>query len=128
VLARDTAGGVSRSSLPLTFATGTPATSTCSVRFADTNDWGSGYIGQIDVTNTGTAALSGWTLAFTWPTGWQTADSGWNGTWSQSGRSVRVVDSPTLAAGGTVSVGFVGSYSGPNIPPGSFTVNGTVCS
>jgi hypothetical protein len=127
VLARDTAGGVSRSSLPLTFATGTPATSTCSVRFADTNDWGNGYVGQIDVTNNGAAALNGWTLAFTWPTGWQTADSGWNGTWSQSGRTVRVTDSPALAAGGTVSVGFVGSYSGPNLPPGAFTVNGTVC-
>jgi hypothetical protein len=128
VLARDTAGGVSRSSLPLTFTTGTPATSTCSVHFADTNDWGNGYVGQIDVTNNGAAALNGWTLAFTWPTGWQTADSGWNGTWSQSGRTVRVTDSPALAAGGTVSVGFVGSYSGPNLPPGAFTVNGTVCS
>ena len=127
VLARDTAGGVSRSSLPLTFATGAPATSTCSVHFADTNDWGNGYVGQIDVTNNGTAALAGWTLAFTWPTGWQGVDSGWNGTWSQSGRTVRVTDSPALAPGGTTSVGFVGSYSGPNIAPGAFTVNGTVC-
>lgn len=129
VLARDTAGGVSRSSLPLTFATGAPASSTCSVHFADTNDWGNGYVGQIDVTNSGAAALTGWTLAFTWPTGWQGVDSGWNGTWSQAGRTVRVTDAPALAAGGgTVSVGFVGNYSGPNIPPGAFTVNGTVCS
>ncbi|MEV6852003.1 cellulose binding domain-containing protein [Actinoplanes sp. NPDC051411] len=129
VVARDTAGGVSRSSLPLTFPTGAPSSSTCSVHFADTNDWGNGYVGQIDVTNNGAAALSGWTLAFTWPTGWQGVDSGWNGTWSQSGRTVRVTDSPALAAGGgTVSVGFVGNYSGPNIPPGAFTVNGTVCS
>jgi hypothetical protein len=128
VLARDTAGGVSRSSLPLTFATGTPATSSCTVKFSDTNDWGNGFVGQIDVTNNGTSRLAGWTLAFTWPTGWQSADSGWNGTWSQSGRTVRVTDSPALAAGGSTSVGFVGSYSGPNIPPGSFTVNGTVCS
>jgi hypothetical protein len=129
VVARDTAGGMSRSSLPLTFATGAPSSSTCSVHFADTNDWANGYVGQIDVTNNGAAALSGWTLAFNWPTGWQGVDSGWNGTWSQSGRTVRVTDSPTLAAGGgTVSVGFVGNYSGPNIPPGAFTVNGTVCS
>jgi hypothetical protein len=127
VVARDTAGGVSRSSLPLTFATGAPASSTCSVHFADTNDWGNGYVGQIDVTNNGTAAIGGWTLAFTWPTGWQGVDSGWNGTWSQSGRTVRVTDSPALAAGGTVSVGFVGNYSGPNIPPAAFSVNGTVC-
>jgi hypothetical protein len=128
VLARDTAGGLSRSSLPMTFATGAPATSTCSVHFADTNDWGNGYVGQIDVTNNGEAAVSGWTLAFTWPTGWQSVDSGWNGTWSQSGRTVRVTDSPELAPGATVSVGFVGSYSGPNVLPAAFTVNGTVCS
>jgi hypothetical protein len=96
------------------------------VHFADTNDWGNGYVGQIDVTSTGN--LAGWTLSFTWPTGWQGVDSGWSGTWSQSGRTVRVTDSPALSPGATVSVGFVGSYSGPNIPPASFTVNGTVCS
>ncbi len=126
VLARDTAGGLSASSLPLTFTTGAPPTSSCSVHFADTNDWGNGYVGQIDVTSTGN--LAGWTLSFTWPTGWQGVDSGWNGTWSQSGRTVRVTDSPALSPGATVSVGFVGSYSGPNIPPAAFTVNGTVCS
>jgi hypothetical protein len=128
VLARDTAGGESRSSLPLTFTTGAPATSTCSVHYADTNDWGNGFVGQIDVTNTATSALAGWTFAFTWPTGWQSVGSGWDGTWSQSGQTVRVTDSPALTPGGTTSLGFVGSYSGPNIPPGAFTVNGTVCS
>ena len=26
-----------------------------------------------------------------------------------------------------MNVGFVGAYSGPNVPPGVFTLNGTVC-
>jgi hypothetical protein len=33
----------------------------------------------------------------------------------------------TLGAGGTTSVGFVGAYSGPNVAPGVFALNGTVC-
>ncbi|GAA2347555.1 cellulose binding domain-containing protein [Dactylosporangium salmoneum] len=131
VLARDGAGRVSWSSPPLTFTTGAPATSTCSVHFSDDNDWGNGYVGTITVTNTGTAPLNGWTLAFTWPTGWQNVSSGWNGTWSQSGTTVRVTPADfntNLVAGGSTSVGFVGAYSGPNVLPSAFTLNGTVCS
>ncbi|WP_433301461.1 cellulose binding domain-containing protein [Actinoplanes sp. CA-030573] len=129
VLARDNAGRLSWSSPPLTFATGAPATSTCTVKFADTNDWGNGYVGQVDVVNTGTAPLNGWTLNFTWPATWQSVSSGWNATWMQNGTDVRVTSDATLAAnGGSTSVGFVGAYSGPNILPTAFTLNGTLCS
>ncbi|HEX5199983.1 MAG TPA: cellulose binding domain-containing protein, partial [Actinoplanes sp.] len=129
VLARDAAGNLSWSSPPLTFTTGAPATSTCTVKFADTNDWGNGYIGQIDITNTGAAPLNGWTLNFTWPATWQRVDSGWNATFTQTGTDMRVTSDATLAAdGGTTSVGFVGSYSGPNVLPVAFTLNGTLCS
>jgi Cellulose binding domain/Fibronectin type III domain len=131
VLARDSAGGVSAASPPLTITTGTPATSTCSVSLADTNDWGSGFVGAVTITNTGTAPIDGWTLAFTWPTGWQQVSSGWSGTWVQTGTAVTVTsttDNATLAAGGATGAGFVGSYSGPNILPTAFTLNGTVCS
>ena len=128
VLARDNAGNLSWSSPPATFTTGAPATSTCTVRFTDTNDWGSGYVAQIDITNTGTAALNGWTLNFTWPTTWQSVSSGWSATWTQTGTDVRVTGDGTLAAnGGSTSVGFVGSYSGPDVLPTAYTLNGTLC-
>ena len=128
VLARDTAGGVSRSSLPLTFTTVSPAQSTCAVRLTDTSDWGSGFVGAIDITNNAANALTDWTLAFTWPTGWQTLNSGWNATWAQTGTTVRVTGGSALAAsGGSTSIGFVASYTGPNVLPGVFTLNGTVC-
>jgi hypothetical protein len=131
VLTRDTAGNVSWASPPLTFTTGTPAESTCTVRLTDVTDWASGYVGSIDVTNTGPSTVEGWTLTFTWPTGWQHLDSGWNGTWVQEGALVKVTNADfnaTLAAGGgATNVGFVASYSGPNVPPGVFTLNGTVC-
>jgi hypothetical protein len=128
VLARDTAGRVSWSSAPRTFTTTSPAASTCTVRLTNTTDWASGFVGAIDITNDAPAAVTGWTLAFTWPTGWQSVGSGWNADWAQTGRTVRVTNGAALAAhGGTTSVGFVGNYTGPNILPSAFTLNGVVC-
>jgi hypothetical protein len=127
VLARDGSGRLSQASPPLTFTTGTPANASCTVKFRDSNDWGNGYVGTIDVTNNGTDPVNGWTLAFTWPTGWQNVSSGWSATWDQDGRTVRVTSDAALAAGATANVGFVGNYSGPNVLPTAFTLNGTVC-
>jgi Cellulose binding domain/Fibronectin type III domain len=128
VVARDAAGNTSAASLPLTFTTTSPAGATCTVRLADTSDWGNGFVGSVDITNNAAAALNGWTLSFTWPTGWQSVSSGWNATWEQTGTTVRVTSDGTLAAkGGTTNIGFVGAYSGPNVLPGVFTLNGTVC-
>ncbi|MCO5997763.1 cellulose binding domain-containing protein [Actinoallomurus rhizosphaericola] len=130
VLARDTAGKVSWASPPLTFTTGSPATSACTVRLTDQNDWASGYVAGVDVTDNGPDPLDGWTLTFTWPTGRQQVSSGWNASWTQDGRDVKATSLDTngkLAAGASVSIGFVGAYTGPNIPPGVFRLNGTVC-
>ena len=131
VLARDSAGGTSWSSLPLTFTTTSPATSSCTVRLTDTSDWGNGYVGAVDITNNGPSPINGWTLTFTWPTAWQSVQGGWSGTWTQTGRNVRVTSGESNAAlgvGSTTSIGFVGAYSGPNVMPAAFTLNGTVCS
>lgn len=131
VLARDAAGRVSWASPPLTITTGAPAQSTCTVRFTTDSDWGNGYIGGIDVTNTGPADIDGWTLTFTWPTGWQRTNGHWNSNLEQIDRDVRVTNvdfNRELAAdGGTANIGFVGEYSGPNILPSAFRLNGTLC-
>ncbi|MEU4625041.1 cellulose binding domain-containing protein [Actinoplanes sp. NPDC023801] len=127
VVARDGAGRRSAASPPLTFTTGSPANATCTVKFRDVNDWGNGYVGAIDITSNATAPVNGWTLTFTWPTGWQSVSSGWSATWNQSGRTVRVTSDGILAPGATTSVGFVGNYSGPNVLPAVFDLNGTVC-
>ncbi|MEV4765234.1 cellulose binding domain-containing protein [Micromonospora chokoriensis] len=130
VLARDTAGRVSWASPPLTFATGSPTTSACTVRFTAANDWGNGYIGGVEIVNNGTSPVDGWTLTWTWPTDWQQVSSGWSATWEQVGTAVRVTptdDNRQIAAGGSVSAGFVGAYGGPNVLPTAFTLNGTVC-
>jgi len=130
VVARDGAGRVSWSSPPVTFTTATPSSSTCAVTFTDTNDWGNGFVGAVDVTNTGSVPVDSWTLGFTWPTTWQQVSSGWNGTWTQTGAAVQVVntaDNRVLAPGATTSVGFVGAYQGPNVSPTAFTLNGVPC-
>ncbi len=127
VLARDAAGAVSWASPPLTVTTGSPVQSTCSVRLSNVSDWSSGFVGAVDITNTGPNALADWTLTFDWPTGLQQVTSGWNATWNQAGSRVTVVGSARIDPNATVGVGFVGNYTGPNIPPGAFTLNGTLC-
>ncbi|MFI2666407.1 cellulose binding domain-containing protein [Micromonospora carbonacea] len=131
VLARDGAGRLSWSSPPVTFTTAGPAESTCGVRLRDTNDWGNGFVGSLDIVNDGTHQIDGWTLTFTWPTTWQRVDSGWSATWAQSGRTVTVTNTADNAkiagGGGSTSAGFVGAYSGPNVWPTAFTLNGTPC-
>ncbi|HEV2779882.1 MAG TPA: cellulose binding domain-containing protein, partial [Actinophytocola sp.] len=130
VIARDTAGRVSWSSPPLTITTPAPASSTCAVRFTDTTNWGSGFVASIDITNTGAETIDGWTLRFTWPTVWQQQAGGWNGTWSQDGTTVTITNADfnaRLTPGASANIGFVGNYTGPNIEPTLFTLNGTLC-
>ncbi|MFI6458058.1 cellulose binding domain-containing protein [Streptosporangium amethystogenes] len=129
VTARDSGGGVSPASPPLTFTTGTPASSSCAVRLTDQSDWGSGYVGAIDIVNNG-APINGWTLNFDWPRTWQSLGSGWSAVWTQNGSNVKVVNEPgngSLPTGASTTIGFVGNYSGPNVLPAVFTLNGTVC-
>lgn len=129
VLARDTAGNVSWASPPLSFTTGTPAPSACTVKWTYTADWSSGYVATLDITNTGTRALSSWTLTYDWPTAWQQMNGGWNANWTATGRTVKVTNTAGsgLDVGATVNIGFVGGYSGPNVTPAVFDLNGSVC-
>ncbi|RCG32971.1 alpha-L-arabinofuranosidase [Sphaerisporangium album] len=129
VIARDAGGGVSWASPPLTFTTGTPASSSCTVRLTDQNDWGNGYVGAIDITNNG-APINGWTLNFSWPRTWQSLSGGWGAVWTQTGSDIKIVNdpaNPSLPTGATATVGYVGNYTGPNVLPAVFTLNGTVC-
>ncbi|MEV6814870.1 cellulose binding domain-containing protein [Micromonospora sp. NPDC051296] len=130
VLTRDTAGRVSWASPPLTFTTGSPASSTCGVRFTNTTDWGNGYVGTVDIVNNAASPIDGWTLTWTWPTTWQQVSSGWSANWEQVGTAVRVTstaDNRRIDGGASTSAGFVGAYSGPNVLPTAFRLNGTLC-
>lgn len=130
VVARDGAGRASWSSAPVVFVTRTPAESTCAVKLTETGNWGTGYVGSLDVTNTGTEPVTDWTLAFEFPRPWLSFGSGWNATWTAEGTKVTAAGDAgaELAPGATVTVGYVGNYAGPNVKPAVFTLNDTVCS
>ena len=85
--------------------------------------------GDATISNTGTAAISGWTLKFTFA-GDQHITNAWNGTASQSGENVTITNASynaAIAAGGSTSAGFQGTWTSSDAAPASFTVNGATC-
>ena len=132
VLARDQRGYLSEPSAPVTFITSTPASSTCQVTYDVTQGWGTGFVANLSITDSGPDPIDGWTLAFSFPASTESFGSGWNGNWSANGQAVTVTSldwDATLAANGgnTVTLGFVGANSGAYPSPAAFTLNGTVC-
>ena len=103
------------------------AAATCTAQVAATSTWSGGYQGSVIVLNNG-AAVTPWTITFTLPSG-VSVQSGWNGDFTTSGTTVTVTApswSRTLAAGGSVSLGFVAN--GPSSPlPGAVALNGAAC-
>lgn len=96
---------------PTTSPTGGP-TGACSAVIKVVSSWSSGWQANVDVT-AGDAAISGWTLQWTWPGG-QTISSSWNAAVSGSGASVTAEDvgwNGSVAAGQTRSSswGFIGT-------------------
>lgn len=104
---------------------------TCRVAYTNQNDWGSGATIDVVITNTGSSAINGWTLAWTFA-GNQVISNLWNGSYTQSGQSVAVknlsYNAVIGANGGSVNFGFNLNYSGSNTAPTSFTLNGVTCS
>jgi len=101
----------------------------CSVTYSLVNSWQGGFQGQTVVKNTGSSAINGWTLAWTFP-GDQKITQLWNGFYTQSGEAVRVTNASYNAAippGGTVVVGFTGTFTSNDTSPTAFTLNGTSC-
>ncbi|MFC0542807.1 cellulase family glycosylhydrolase [Kutzneria chonburiensis] len=93
------------------------------------NDWGTGFTASVTIGNLGAAPLSGWRLTYSYA-GNQTLQQGWNGTWSQSGKTVSVANQPwnaTVPPSGSVTAGANFSYSGSNDKPTDFAVNGSPC-
>jgi poly(3-hydroxybutyrate) depolymerase len=115
-------------------ATPSPSSSpsgTGACRVADTvNAWNTGLTSSITITNTGTTAVNGWSLAFTLPSG-QTITSGWNASYSPASGQVtarNLAYNAVIAPGATISIGFQATHSGNTATPGTFTLNGAACS
>jgi endo-1,4-beta-xylanase len=104
-------------------------TGTCRVTNS-VSAWNTGLTDNITITNTGTAAINGWSLKFTIASG-QTITSGWNATYSPTTGQVTATNisyNAALPPGGSTTIGFQASHTGNSAAPSGFTLNGTACS
>ena len=115
---------------PTTPPTTSPGgTGTCRVSSA-VNAWNTGLTNSITITNTGTTAINGWTLAFTLATG-QTIVSGWSATYSPTSGTVTATNASyngALPPGGSATIGYQANHTGNAAAPTGFKLNGTTCS
>ncbi|MGA9669340.1 MAG: cellulase family glycosylhydrolase [Terracidiphilus sp.] len=103
----------------------------CHVGYTISSQWGGGFGAAITINNTGTTAISSWTLTWSFANG-QTVTQLWNGSETQSGANVTVRNlsyNGIIPAGGSYTgMGFNGTWNNStNAVPTSFAVNGTVC-
>ncbi|WP_327725298.1 cellulose binding domain-containing protein [Streptomyces europaeiscabiei] len=104
-------------------------TGACAVTYKVTNEWSGGFQADVQLSNTGTSAWTGWSLGWTFPNG-QSVSQIWNATHTQSGSAVTARNigwNGTVAAGSSVSFGFTGSRSGANGRPTAFTLGDQSC-
>ena len=130
VKAVSSAGGVSAASNQATATTQAAAAGACHIAYTDQNDWGTGFTGAVSITNSGTTALTSWTLTWTYG-GNQALNQAWNANYTQTGAAVTLTSmsyNGSIAAGATLTgVGFNAAYSGANAAPGAFYLNGVLC-
>jgi poly(3-hydroxybutyrate) depolymerase len=91
--------------------------------------WNTGLTESLTITNGGTAAIDGWSLAFTLPGG-QSITSGWNATYAPASGSVTARNmsyNAAIAPGASVSIGFQANHTGNTTAPTGFTLNGAAC-
>ncbi|WP_198166808.1 cellulose binding domain-containing protein, partial [Micromonospora rifamycinica] len=107
-----------------------PSAGPCQVTYAVSSQWPDGFQAEVTIRNTGTSAISGWNLRWSFANG-QQVNQAWGGTYTQSGAQVTVTNAGwngTIAAGGSANFGFISTWSGGNTAPTAFTLNGQECS
>lgn len=101
----------------------------CAVSYATPSTWDSGFVGDVRITNTGTTAINGWRLDWTYANGQRVTNS-WNSTIGQDDSEVRATNAgwnSTISPNSSVSFGFQATHTGANSAPTSFRLNGTEC-
>ncbi|MDX2529052.1 cellulase family glycosylhydrolase [Streptomyces europaeiscabiei] len=130
VYARDAAGNRSARSGTVTVTTSSGgSTAACAIGYRVTGTWSGGFQGEVVIRNTGTSAVDGWTLRWTFPDS-QRVSSLWGGTVAQSGAAVTVTAASYTAnipAAGSATLGFTATRGSANPAPTAFTLNGAAC-
>ncbi|MFJ6837652.1 glycosyl hydrolase family 18 protein [Streptomyces sp. NPDC091209] len=102
------------------------AADTATATYAKTQDWGTGFEGHWTVKNTGTTAISSWTIEWDFPSG-TSVTSAWDADVTSSGNHWTAKNKSyngSLAAGASVSFGFNGAGAG---SPSNCKLNGGSC-
>ncbi|WP_127934445.1 endo-1,4-beta-xylanase [Nonomuraea polychroma] len=126
VRARDGAGNLSANSPPATFTTTSgPGGGGCTAAGTVQTQWSTGYVVQpVTVTNTGTSAITGWTVTFTLPAG-HTLTGSWNADVTVSGQTVTAKNAGyngNLAPNASTTFGFqVSRPNGNTQTPSGYT-------
>jgi len=112
----------------MTAVTAQAATAGCGVAYTVSSQWSGGFTASVKATNLGDPVTS-WTIGWSFPAG-QQVTSGWNATFAQSGAAVTAASmsyNGAVATGGTVEIGFNGTWTSSNPAPAAFTFNGVTC-
>lgn len=107
------------------------AASTCSATYATRNDWATGFVADIVLTNSGASTVSGWSVGWDYGQNVALASAPWGANVAINGGKVSSKDNggrSSIAPGASVSFGMALSYSGAKPTPGTITVNGVNCS
>ncbi|WP_203819793.1 cellulose binding domain-containing protein, partial [Paractinoplanes ferrugineus] len=101
----------------------------CQVSYRITGQWTGGFQADVSIRNTGTTPIDGWNLRWNFTDGQQISQA-WNATVTQTGDQVTATNAAwnaAVAPGATVSLGFLGTATGANTSPASFTLGQTAC-
>lgn len=104
----------------------------CQIAYSKSWEGGTGYGANITLTNTGPAITNGWTMLFTFVNG-ERIQNGWPVSFSQPASSAQVTvasNAPwnqSIGSGGSITIGFNGSFTTTNSSPSNFTLNGVAC-
>ena len=131
VTATDSTGASGSATFTWTVSGGsTGGSGPCHVTYAKTSEWPGGFTANVTINNTGTTAINGWTLGFTFP-GDQKITNAWSATTSQNGEAVTATNANyngSIAPGANTSFGFQGTFTTNDNSPTAFTLNGSACS
>ncbi|TVZ05863.1 glycoside hydrolase [Trebonia kvetii] len=130
VTVKDTTGAAGTASFAWNISgSGGGGGGTCHVTYTKTAEWAGGFTAQVVIANTGTTAINGWSLTFTFP-GDQKITSNFNGGFSQSGKNATLTNASyngAIAPGANITDGFQGTWTSNDTNPASFSINGTAC-
>jgi endoglucanase len=100
----------------------------CDIDYTVNGTWSNGSNTQVWIKNTGSSAISGWNLRWTFD-GSEHIDNLWSGSLTQSGKSVSVKNldwNKSIAPGASLTFGFITSGT-TGAEPLLFTLNGKPC-